>query len=169
MVDWNASDDVILGVAEKNQHELQEKLNDIGCPAKIYAQRLFGRELKIPKNYLKGADKDSGFFSRFQELNQLGVTFDTDKQHTGHDYLRKYELFLQYWRDKSSTLLELGVFHGGSLATWGGQEMDNGYFTKARVIGVDINPDCRQYVHGQEVLIKDLGNLHHGRYRYFFR
>lgn len=152
-------DGVILAIAEKNQYQLLDRLHEHDCQAKIYEQRLYGRTLKVPKDYLVGANKDEGFFGRFHILDQLGVDYNTDKQHSGHDYLRKYELFLQYWKDKEFTLLELGVFHGGSLATWGGAKSSKGYFTKARVIGVDINPDCKQYVDGQEVFVKDLGNI----------
>lgn len=152
------TDGIILAIAEKNQYQLTENLKEYGCNAKVYKQRLYSRTLKVPENYLSGADKDKGFFGKFSALNQLGVDFDTDKQHKGHDYLRKYELFLQYWKDKEFTLLELGVFHGGSLATWGGFKASKGYFTKARVVGVDINTDCKQYVSDQEVLIKDLGD-----------
>lgn len=74
-----------------------------------------------------------------------------------HDYLRKYELFLQLYKDKEFTLLELGVFHGESLATWGGKNSQEGYFSQARVIGVDINSKCVENVKCQEIVIKDLG------------
>ena len=158
-IEFTESDGVILAVAEKSQGELLEKLIHVNCLAKIYEQRLYGRNLRLPDNYLGGAERDQGFFAKFQELDHWGEYFDTDKQHKGHDYLRKYELFLQYWKDKAFTLLELGVYHGGSLSTWGGRGADKGYFSKARIIGVDINPDCQQYVNNQEVLIKDLGNL----------
>ena len=156
-VEFTASDGLILAVGEQARTEIIKSLNEEGCPAQVYVQQIFGRIIKIPEDFLRGSNSQQGYFARFSELDKIGEKFDTDKSHKGHDYLRKYELFLQYFRDKEFTLLELGVFHGGSLSTWGGYKSEQGYFTKARIVGADINPDCRMYVDGQEVLIKDLG------------
>lgn len=150
-------DGIVLAVAEKSQDEIFTKLKEIESPAKIYAQKLFSRKIVIPKGYLNGVDKKHGFFANFQELNNWGEKFNTDKCHKVHDYLRKYELFLQLYKDKEFTLLELGVFHGESLATWGGKNSQEGYFSQARVIGVDINSKCVENVKCQEIVIKDLG------------
>lgn len=151
------NDGIILAVAEKTQAQLLQYLDTLECPARIYEQRIYSRYYVVPENYLRGADKEKGFFAKFQTLNSLGEYFGTDKCNKGHDYLRKYELFLQYWKDKKFTLLELGVFRGESLFTWGGSGDREGYFNEARIIGVDINPDCCQYAGRKEVIIKDLG------------
>lgn len=54
-------DGIVLAVAEKSQDEIFTKLKEIESPAKIYAQKLFGRKIVIPKGYLNGADKNRGF------------------------------------------------------------------------------------------------------------
>ncbi|KHM51278.1 hypothetical protein NZ47_11375 [Anaerovibrio lipolyticus] len=156
-INFEKNDGIVLAVAEKTHAEIMSIIKEKRKSVKIYQQRIFGRTINIPVGYLKGADKEKGFFGRFQELNKWGEVFDTDKHHKAHDYLRKYELFLQYYKEKEFTLLELGVFRGGSLNTWGGIKSDKGYFDKAKIIGVDIDPACCQYVDKQEVIIKDLG------------
>lgn len=157
-VDMTSNDGIILAVAEKTQDEIVCKIKGMDSPARIYKQKIFNRKIAIPKNNLIGADKNQGFFSVFQELNGFGEKFNTDKFHKVHDYLRKYELFLQLYKNKAFTLLELGVFRGESLATWGGKNSKDGYFNNARIVGVDINPKCAETVKCQEVLIKDLGD-----------
>ena len=97
----------------------------------------------------------TGFFSQFHYLDEIGKRFSTDKCSKFHDYLRKYELFLQYYKDKSFNLLELGVYRGESLATWNGAT--GGYFTKAHIVGVDIDERCRKFESNAEIIITDLG------------
>ena len=121
----------VLVTDKKTQAQLLQYLDTLECPARIYEQRIYSRYYVVPENYLRGADKEKGFFAKFQTLNSLGEYFGTDKCNKGHDYLRKYELFLQYWKDKKFTLLELGVFRGESLFTWGGSGDREGYFNEA--------------------------------------
>ncbi|MDR2387740.1 MAG: class I SAM-dependent methyltransferase [Deltaproteobacteria bacterium] len=86
-------------------------------------------------------------------LNDLGQKHGTDKCSgpTTHDYLRKYEFFLKPLKDQEFIFLELGVFKGGSLRTW------SDYFTKATLIGVDIEEKVRDYELGRGKLI--IGDL----------
>lgn len=52
-------------------------------------------------------------------------------------YLDIYHRHFAALRDRPITVLEFGVFHGGSLQMW------KHYFgPQARIVGVDINPDC---------------------------
>jgi hypothetical protein len=86
-------------------------------------------------------------------LNNLGLKHGTDKCSgpKTHDYLRKYEFFLRPWRELEFTFLELGVFKGASLRTW------SEYFTKAEIVGVDIDPLVKEFDTGRaRVLIGDL-------------
>lgn len=69
-------------------------------------------------------------------LDGLGLQFGTDKASNHHDYLRLYERRLHGFRDAEFTLIEVGVHHGGSVATWGH------YFPRARIVGLDVNPAC---------------------------
>ncbi len=79
------------------------------------------------------------------DLDNLGLKYNTDKaskyirsngqEVMGHDYLRHYELFLEKYKDKSFTIVELGCYRGSSLRMWGE------YFPQSTVIGVDLNPN----------------------------
>lgn len=55
--------------------------------------------------------------------------YNTDKS---QDFLDTYESLFSGIKDKEISLLELGVFGGGSLELW------NEYFKNARIVGVDI-------------------------------
>jgi tetratricopeptide (TPR) repeat protein len=83
-------------------------------------------------------------------LDELGSLEGTDKNELTHDYLRHYERLVGALRDDPFTLLEIGVAGGGSLRTW------SRYFTRATIVGVDINPDCRK--HAGERRIVEIGS-----------
>jgi tetratricopeptide (TPR) repeat protein len=73
-------------------------------------------------------------------LNLIGILEGTNKAGLyGGGYLEPYENFLQPFRDREFCLLELGVYQGASLRTW------RAYFPKANIVGIDINPACRQH------------------------
>jgi|ERR1035437_2387986 hypothetical protein len=53
-------------------------------------------------------------------------------------YFEVYDKHFQQYRNKEVTILEIGVFHGGSLQMW------KSYFgDKAKIYGIDINPKCK--------------------------
>ncbi len=70
------------------------------------------------------------------ELDQLAIQAETDKSSKRHDYMRFYEHLLTPYKDKSFSMLELGVGlpsrRAPSLRTW------KAFFPKARIVGVDI-------------------------------
>lgn len=68
-------------------------------------------------------------------LNDLGVLHKTDKSTITHHYLGNYEKHISKWRDEEFTMLEIGVAGGASIKMW------RDYFPKAKVYGVDNNPD----------------------------
>ena len=72
-------------------------------------------------------------------LNEIGLACGTDKSTMTHCYLETYEKYLGGWRDKEFTLLEIGIAAGNSLKMW------HEAFPKAKIIGLDINPDCAGY------------------------
>ncbi|MDR1313448.1 MAG: class I SAM-dependent methyltransferase [Deltaproteobacteria bacterium] len=79
-------------------------------------------------------------------LDGIGRSKGTDKSAGGpkaHDYLRKYEFFLKALKDEEFTLLELGIFRGASLKTW------EEYFTKATIVGVDVEPETQLHAGGR--------------------
>ena len=151
-VDLNERDGILLAVAECRQDELVTIIASKYPNIAIYRQNMYSRTFNIPQRQ-PVVEPNKGFFAQFRILDDIGEHFQTDKSHLLHDYLRKYELFFQYFRDREFTLLELGIFRGESLFTWGAK---GGYFTKATVIGVDINEKCRELVKDQQVIITDL-------------
>jgi hypothetical protein len=55
-------------------------------------------------------------------------------------YFEIYDRHFAGYRNSAATILEIGVAAGGSLDLW------RRYFgTKARIIGLDINPDCKRF------------------------
>ena len=57
-----------------------------------------------------------------------------------HHYFEIYHRHFQRFRGTSPVVLEVGVFHGGSLQMW------REYFGKgAKIIGIDVDPRCRQF------------------------
>ncbi|MDR2300457.1 MAG: class I SAM-dependent methyltransferase [Deltaproteobacteria bacterium] len=88
-----------------------------------------------------------------QILDRLGQKHGTDKRSgpNAHDFLRKYEFFLKPLKDEDFVFVELGVYKGASLRTW------SEYFTKATLIGVDIEPLVKEFDLGRgQVIIGDV-------------
>lgn len=57
-----------------------------------------------------------------------------------HHYFEIYHRHFRPFRGRSPVVLEIGVFHGGSLQMW------KKYFGPgARIVGIDIDPRCRQF------------------------
>jgi SAM-dependent methyltransferase len=57
-----------------------------------------------------------------------------------HHYFEIYHRHFERFRGTSPVVLEVGVFHGGSLHMW------RDYFGKGtKIIGIDIDPRCRQF------------------------
>jgi cephalosporin hydroxylase len=54
-------------------------------------------------------------------------------------YFASYEKFFSEYRNKKITFIEIGVLGGGSLIMW-----RNYFGPKARIIGVDINPNAKK-------------------------
>ena len=80
---------------------------------------------------------------RNSDSNPLMAYFTANKSHLIHKWLHYFDIYHLYFakfRKKEVTLLEFGVSHGGSLQMW------KHYFgKKIRIIGVDINPECRKF------------------------
>ncbi len=82
------------------------------------------------------------------------------KEHTGRKfrklehYIDVYERYMESFRSKPITFLEIGVYDGGSLQLW------KKYFhPDSKIYGVDINPDCKEYEEARiKILIGDQGD-----------
>lgn len=72
-------------------------------------------------------------------LNRIAKSHGTDKSSEIHNYCVKYEKYLPFNRYDELNILEIGVLNGKSLLTW------KEYFYRSRILGIDINPDCKQY------------------------
>ena len=66
-------------------------------------------------------------------------------------YLEIYDRYFSRFRGTAVTMVEIGVFRGGSLQMW------KQYFgPKARIVGIDVDPQCKSYEEDQiQVLIGD--------------
>lgn len=72
-------------------------------------------------------------------LDKIAIKYGTDKSSLIHNYCNKYEKHLPFNRLDHISILEIGVFRGSSLKMWGE------YYENAKILGIDINPDCKQY------------------------
>ena len=72
-------------------------------------------------------------------LNAIGIMEGADKASLVADYLTHYETALHRYRAMPINLLEIGVFEGASLRVW------RRFFSQATLVGVDINPNCKQF------------------------
>lgn len=74
--------------------------------------------------------------------NRLERYFNNNKGKLIHKWLHYFDIYDRHFavfRKKPVTILEFGVFQGGSLQMW------RHYFgRRARIIGVDINPKCQE-------------------------
>ena len=85
----------------------------------------------------------SSLFEIYEQVPYLSIKYDS--------YFLVYEALLKQFVDREVTILEVGVFNGGSLFMW------RKYFgPKARIIGVDLNPDAKEWEkHGFDIYIGD--------------
>jgi hypothetical protein len=75
-------------------------------------------------------------------LDEIGRKYSTDKASHHHDFLRLYEKRLSHLQSQRFTMIEVGVYQGASVATW------NEYFSNAKIVGIDIDPQCKKYERG---------------------
>jgi len=72
-------------------------------------------------------------------LNEIGLTYGTDKSSLKHNYLVHYEKILAPWREQPFIMIEIGGFRGASLKMW------REYFTNALILCFDIDPAVRAF------------------------
>lgn len=80
-----------------------------------------------------------------ESLNDLEKYFFSRKHKTINKwmhYFEAYERFFARYRNKDVSILEIGVFKGGSLQMW--KNYFKGSCNKVMVYGIDINPECKQ-------------------------
>jgi hypothetical protein len=80
------------------------------------------------------------------DMNQVGVLEGTDKSSSVSfrwDYLKHYEEWFSPWKHEEINVIEIGVANGNSLPVW------EDFFSKARIVGIDINPHCARFANGR--------------------
>lgn len=74
-------------------------------------------------------------------MNDLEKYFKQNNQRLIHKWVHYFDIYDRHFarfRDKEITILEIGVYQGGSLQMW------KDYFgDKAKIYGIDINPQCK--------------------------
>jgi hypothetical protein len=76
---------------------------------------------------------------KLSSLDEIANRHNTDKGSNLHDYCRKYEKYLKFDRTEPINIMEIGVLGGSSLKMW------NDYYYNSSILGVDINPESKQY------------------------
>lgn len=85
-------------------------------------------------------------------LDELAKKYGTDKSSEIHNYCNKYQKYLPFKRYDELSILEIGVLDGKSLLTW------RDFFYKANIVGIDINPDCKQYENKENKISVEIGS-----------
>lgn len=151
-------DGIIIAVDNQFRKEILNELIELGVNENdVYIQRIYNLAYEgfLTNGILMtdGKKDNEGFFKQYKQLDELGKKYSTDKNSNYHNYLNKYEIFLQKLRNDPINILELGVFNGSSLRMW------EEYFKNAQIYGVDIDDKCQKYNDGRcHVIIQDLGD-----------
>ena len=74
-----------------------------------------------------------------KNLDTIGLEYGTDKASDFHNYLNKYEKYINFSRNDKIKILEIGISDGKSLKMW------KDYFVNSTILGIDINPECKNY------------------------
>ena len=150
---------VIIAVSDKYKQEIYEQLI---CGYKIKAENiLFYTETLVLSDKeiynlgdmsLRSGATVRGIYTKKELLSILNRNSFNDLEHFFFEgehkildkwfhYFEAYDRFFSKYRGKDVTILEIGVFKGGSLQMW------KHYFDAAnhnvKVYGIDINPDCK--------------------------
>tara|TARA_A100001011_G_C14257761_1_gene820856 strand:- start:692 stop:1504 length:813 start_codon:yes stop_codon:yes gene_type:complete len=83
--------------------------------------------------------------NKFLDLKDLAVKWDK--------YFSIYENYFKKFKNSEIIFVEIGIFNGGSLRMW------KDYFGKnAKIIGIDINPECKKFEKTNENIFVEIGN-----------
>ena len=94
----------------------------------------------MPEKAIRWWGRVTHYLAATTRLGRMVALHTGDRLFKWEHYYEIYDRHFDRFRGREITLLEIGVSNGGSLALW------RKYFgPKARLIGVDIEPDCLQY------------------------
>jgi hypothetical protein len=89
-------------------------------------------------------------------LQKIGKKYNTDKAshlYRGISYLDIYDRHFSRIRNNVKKFVEIGVLNGHSLLMW------REYFPNAEIVGIDINPECKNYESDRiKIIIGDQNN-----------
>jgi len=82
--------------------------------------------------------------------------FLKNNQRLIHKWIHYFDVYERHFRrfvDKEMLIIEIGVFEGGSIEMW------KEYFgEKATVVGIDINPNCKQFEDTSKNIFVEIGS-----------
>jgi len=109
---------------------------------------------------VKASDKDLEFWydAFFESLDDNAkslydswTSFPNNFSQKSSSYFQGYSDLLSRFRGKNCTLVEIGVFEGGSLKMW-----KDWLGPKSKIIGLDLNPEAKKFQEaGIEIVIGD--------------
>ena len=77
-----------------------------------------------------------------KKITDLEKYFRNNNKRLIHKWIHYFDVYDRHfskYRNKEVIILEIGVFHGGSLQMW------KDYFgDKAKIYGIDVNPRCKE-------------------------
>ena len=110
----------------------------------------------LDETYLRDADLVWTDLDLDFELSQTlsGSIWKTiPKGHKWLHYFPIYDQELMSLRGKSVRILEIGVYLGASLKLW-----KKFFGAQARIVGIDINPECAQYAEPEHQIHVEIGS-----------
>ena len=101
---------------------------------------MFGRMLSNLFGSMMPAQRAAAARTRGNPLAEYFRTNRGRAIHKWHHYFEIYHRHFGRFRDHSPVVLEVGLYHGGSLEMW------RHYFGPgAQIVGIDIDPRCREF------------------------
>jgi len=150
---------IVIAVAEKYRKEIEEQLIEkynISLERIMYfadTMILSDKEIyHFGGKELRDIVFFTGIYTKEEIKNMIPANTLNDFEHFFFEkkhrvitkwlhYFDAYDRFFSKYRDKDVTILEIGVFKGGSLQMW------KDYFVspnhKVKIYGIDIDPNCK--------------------------
>ena len=98
-------------------------------------------------------------------MSELKKEFENLKNYSvkWEKYFSVYEKFFSKFKNKKIIFVEIGIFNGGSLQMW------KNYFGKdSKIIGIDINPECKKFEEKENDIFVEIGNQSDDEFWKFF-
>ena len=158
-IKWDEYDLVVTAVNDKNREKIYEQLVTVYkvLKEKIVSHRetivLSDKEIYNIGDMVFDKAVDTGkvltgieLGSKLQDdsLNDLEKFYFKEEHKCVNKwmhYFEAYDRFFSKYRGKDITILEIGVFKGGSLQMW--KKYFNTSNNKVRVYGIDVDPACK--------------------------